>query len=406
MKQSDSTKTEKLSHMLGEIDEQYIHEAYVIDDKEKFEKLNQKKFKASANKKRIVWRVALIAAIFIITSSMSILAGDDILEFFKIDLNSKDNEGFFLSGTISGSGNGGTQAPVTSRDPDEYLNNSEIVESNIQWSISTDGVMVFTGTGEIPNYPENRTPWFEYADKVKMVIISEGITRVGDFAFDRFVNLESITIPTTLKSFGILTFNFCSRINSVYISDIDAWCRIRFEGNLSNPMSYGTENNTIYLNNEPITEVVVPEDVEYLDHNFNKFSQLEKITLPEGLKRIGDSTFKNCKSLKNIEIPDTVTEIGAYAFAYCDSLESVVIPDSVTLVEMGAFSASGLKTVELSKNMKIIYYATFGLCESLEEIVIPENIEIIERNAFGSCENLEKVTILGDPEIHSGAFSK
>ncbi len=406
MKQTDNTKAENLSLILGEIDEQYIHEAYIIDDKEKFEKLNTKNCKTPTNKKRIIWRVAIIAAVFLITSSMSILTADDILEFFKIDLNSKDNEGFFLSGEISASGNGGVQAPVTSRNPDDYLTNSEIIESNIQWSISEDGVMVFIGTGEIPNYPENKTPWFKYADKVKTVIISEGITRVGDFAFDRFVNLESITIPSSVKSFGILAFNFCSRINSVYISDMDAWCRIQFEGNLSNPMSYGTNNNTIYLNNEPITEVIVPKDVKHLDYTFCKFAQLEKVILPEGLTRIGAFTFGNCLSLKNIDIPNTVTEIGEYSFMNCKSLEGIVIPDNVTLVEFGAFSSSGIKSVEFSKNMKTISDSSFSRCENLVEIVIPENIEKIECDAFVRCKNLEKVTILGDPAIHRDAFSK
>lgn len=404
MKKNNSLK-EDLSSMLGEINDKYIYEAYLIDTPDKFQALDGKKTKLlSKSKNRIIWRFAIIAAIFIITASMSILASDDILELFKINVNENEDEGFFLSGTISGSGNGGSQAPVTSRDPSDYINNDNVV-SNIEWTISENGVMMFMGTGEIPNYPEQKTPWFHVADKVTSVIISDGITRVGDFAFDHFVNMESITIPPSIKSFGIMVFTFCPKIESVYISDMDAWCRIQFEGYLSNPLSYGTETDTIYLNKKPITEVTVPNDVKYLDYTFTDFRQLEKVVLPEGLERIGDSAFSGCHLLKTVNIPNTVTEIGSFAFGSCYSLESITIPDSVTLIEFGAFgNRCGIKSIKLSENLTTIYGSTFGHCENLVEIVIPKSVETIERNAFGSCKNLEKVTLFGNTSIHKDAF--
>lgn len=404
MKKNNDLK-EDLALMLGEIDDQYINEAYLIDTPDKLESLEGKKIKSfSKGKSRIIWRFAIIAAIFIITASMSILASNDILELFKINVNENGDKGFFLSGSISGSGNGGTQGPVTSRDPSDYIN-SENVVSNIEWTISQNGVMMFMGTGEIPNYPENQTPWFHVADKVTTVIISDGITRVGDFAFNRFVNLESITIPPSIKSFGIYVFHDCPKLESVHISDMDAWCRIQFEGSFSSPLSFGTEDNTIYLNNTPITEVTVPNDVKYLDYTFSRFHQLEKVVLPEGLERIGDHAFLYCRSLKAIDIPNTVTEIGSRAFSNCRSLESIVIPDSVTLIET-SFARCGIKSIKLSENITTIYSHCFSQCENLVEIIIPKSVEIIEKNAFGSCKNLEKVILLGNTSIHKDAFSR
>ena len=66
----------------------------------------------------------------------------------------------------------------------------------------------------------------------------------------------------------------------------------------------------------------------------------DRVAIPNGIKKIGESAFFECKSLKNVIIPTSVTSIEGYAFSYCSSLTSIVIPDSVTSIGDGAFYVS------------------------------------------------------------------
>ena len=63
----------------------------------------------------------------------------------------------------------------------------------------------------------------------------------------------------------------------------------------------------------------------------------QNITLPNGVKEIGECAFRGCKNLETIVIPNGVTRIGDFAFRGCVSLKSVTLPDSVTKIGVGAF---------------------------------------------------------------------
>lgn len=69
--------------------------------------------------------------------------------------------------------------------------------------------------------------------------------------------------------------------------------------------------------------------------NYDAFigcGNLEEVTLPEGLTKIGDSAFRDCANLKDIEIPATVKTLGHYAFYGCTGLTDVNISDGVTTI--------------------------------------------------------------------------
>lgn len=122
-------------------------------------------------------------------------------------------------------------------------------------------------------------------------------------------------------------------------------------------------------------------------------NNLLKLTLPEGLEKIGDLAFAY-SGLSEITIPTTVTEIGASAFGACDLLNQVTIPDSVTTIGAMAFYAcDGLEKVVIGNGIKELGYYVFAnsfftsggqafASSSLTEVHLPASLTKIDVTAF------------------------
>jgi len=128
-------------------------------------------------------------------------------------------------------------------------------------------------------------------------------------------------------------------------------------------------------------ELDIPEDVtivrfhssvtEFRDRMFAKCKQLRKVTLNEGLRKIGYGSFNSCNKLEYINFPSTITEIGDYAFQHCSSLKKVV----------------------LNEGFQTIGNSVFNLCSSLESVVFPSTTIKIGDYAFNNCRNLRQVVL-------------
>ena len=137
--------------------------------------------------------------------------------------------------------------------------------------------------------------------------IPNSVTSIGDYAFSSCTGLTSIEIPNSVTSIGSSAFYSCSGLTAVHISDVSAWCNIDFASSSANPL--GSAKN-LYLNDELVTELVIPE----------------------GVTEIKDYAFENCKGLTSVVIPGSVTRIEYGAFSDCSGLTSVTIPNSVTSI--------------------------------------------------------------------------
>ena len=161
-------------------------------------------------------------------------------------------------------------------------------EGNLTWKLDADGTLNISGTGAMKDYDSdsNPSPIYNNSD-VKEVVIEDGVTSIGNKAFDSCSSLTSITIPNSVTSIKAATFYGCTSLTS--------------------------------------------------------------ITIPDSVTSIGYATFTGCSSLTSITIPDSVTSIGYATFAGCSSLTSITIPDSVTSIGESAFSnCSSLQTISLS----------------------------------------------------------
>ena len=157
---------------------------------------------------------------------------------------------------------------------------------NLTWSFDSETkVLTISGSGDMWDFVELNEetggyrsvsrPWKKYQYRVESIVISDGVTSIGDHAFWDFRSVKSVSIPDSVKKIGRNAFAEC------YV--------------------------------------------------------LTSIKIPQGVTRIEDVTFDNCYKLANIEIPDSVTSIGNCAFEDCNDLVSIYIPASVTSIGENIF---------------------------------------------------------------------
>ena len=135
-----------------------------------------------------------------------------------------------------------------------------------------------------------------------------------------------------------------------------------------------------------LTDVVIADSVESIGYeSFAECTQLENLILGTSLKTIGESAFNNCYSLVNLYIPDNVEIIGAYAFNYCRSLETLTFGDKLRIIGGYAFEDCGLLTdLTIPKKVEEIGDRAFYGCVTLKKLTIMSTETNISNDAFRS----------------------
>ena len=176
------------------------------------------------------------------------------------------------------------------------------------------------------------------------IAIPDSVTSIGSSAFFDCTGLTSITIPNSVTSIGDQAFYNCRKLQDIYITDIGAWCNI---SGLDNLMEYGSNNKNLYINNELVTSIAIPDSVTSIgNYAFYGCTGLTSVTIPDSVTSIGNDAFNGCTGLTSVTIPDSVTSIGYRAFNGCTKLTSVTIGNGVTSIGNGAFyGCTGLTSV-------------------------------------------------------------
>ena len=272
------------------------------------------------------------------------------------------------------------------------------IHAEVSWSLSNDGTLTIWGT-DMPDFSDLSdddgffldVPWFYQRQKIKKVVIQNGVTKIGNYAFDDCSSLTSITIPNSVTSIGYYAFYGCSGLTSVTIP------------NSVTSINYGT-----FYGCSRLTSVTIPNSVTSIGYYaFGYCSGLTSVTIPNSVTRIENYAFSNCSSLTSVAIPESVTSIGHYAFYGCSGLTSVTIPNSVTSIEDGTFyGCSGLTSVTIPNSVtRIGYYAFYG-CTGLTSVTIPESVTSIESYVFLDCSGLTSITCeASTPPNCDGSFS-
>ena len=275
--------------------------------------------------------------------------------------------------------------------------------SNLTWTLDSEGVLTISGSGDMHGYGSSDAPWYGSRSRVKSAVIAEGVTSIGESAFENCRSLTSVTIPNSVTSIGWSAFFYCKSLTSVTIPD-----------------SVTSVGAYAFLGCTSLTSVTIPNSVTSIGGcAFDECWSLTSVTIPDSVTSIGDSAFASCTSLTSVTIPDSVTSIGGGAFAWCTSLTGIWVTegnshyssdasgvlfskDKTTLVQYpGAFAAYAIPDSVTS-----IGGIAFGNCKSLTSVTIPDSVTSIGGGAFQGCISLTSVTIPDSvTSIGDGAFA-
>lgn len=129
------------------------------------------------------------------------------------------------------------------------------------------------------------------SDDVNIIIASYiGAVPVAHISQNAFKNsnIESITIPDTIKNIGADAFYGCSKLAKVEIDNIDFWCAIEFENAYSNPLNYAK----LYVNDEYSSFIKIPQGVTSISsYAFVNYNHLREIIIPTDVVSLGNNIF-------------------------------------------------------------------------------------------------------------------
>lgn len=162
---------------------------------------------------------------------------------------------------------------------------SGLCGDRLSWSLNSAGTLTISGSGDMYEYycDGNNAPWFSHREEITKIVIKNGVTSIGEWAFQSCSNLVSVTIPSSVTSIGWYAFWYCSSLTSINI----------------------------------------PSSVSYLGGDaFSGCTSLTSVKIPDGVTSIENETFYNCYALTSVTIPSSITRIG-WAFKNCTRLKDV-----------------------------------------------------------------------------------
>ena len=165
----------------------------------------------------------------------------------------------------------------------DNLTGANINYAGITWTYN-NGTLTISGTGDVDDYNNSSAPWYDHRYDTTKIVISNGVTGIGEGAFCYFTELTSVSLPGSLKSIGAYAFRGCSSLKSV----------------------------------------VIPDSVTSIGEGaFYRCTALTTATVSNSVSRISYGTFMSCENLISVTIPNSVKSIGEKAFYNCGSLTDV-----------------------------------------------------------------------------------
>ena len=292
---------------------------------------------------------------------------------------------------------------------------------------------------------------FENCRFLASVVISEGIEGIGYDVFENCINLEKVTIPSSVNVIGGSNlidgpFGGCPKLQTA--GPIGSGSNIEFGWDDEIP-------RFAFAQCSSLTKVVIPESINKVggyafydctnltkvilykntvlstgstggvsfdscmllktmgpiggDYNIemefgdtvqssnnmfitNNFRYLEEVTIPEGVTSIGDGAFFHLENLTKVHLPESLTSIGRQAFDGCVKLSDINIPGNIESIGIQAFqNCAGLETLELPNTLISLEYRAFSGWKDLKEVKLPDSIP--EVTGFDHCTSLTEIDI-------------
>ncbi len=197
--------------------------------------------------------------------------------------------------------------------------------------------LTFSGNKGIDDYSfDGHSPepdWYIWNTKAEHIIINDGITGIGKWAFYAFVKLKTVEMADSVTSIRDAAFIFCGNLTSVKLS-----------ANIKS-----IEGEAFYGCNK-LENLTLPDSLETIG-TFGACSKLKEIAIPDSVCKTNKNLFYECRSLTKIKLPKDMKEIKPRDFANCKNLKTLDVPEAVTTVSMSAFAGTKLKKITLPKNV-------------------------------------------------------
>ena len=278
----------------------------------------------------------------------------------------------------------------------KYFGNpySGVCGESLSYSFDPEtGVLTLSGSGAMEDYAK-KAPWLLFEKEIGSVVLPEGLTGIGQNAFNGCSSLTGVTIPEDVEVMGANAFTGCACLRT------------------AGPAGGDYDIEFPWLQTVPANA-------------FSGADCLESVTLPERLLKLGDWAFYGCKNLRSLRIPATLEVIGRYVVSGCTALDSlgetgsgcaleipwtstflsaflrnntalksVVLPDSLTMIDSGLFSDCGwLTSVTIPDGVTDIGSSAFRNCTGLTDVVFPVSLTRIDNSAFSGCTGLTRLSL-------------
>lgn len=270
---------------------------------------------------------------------------------------------------------------ITAIEGRTFYNCGSLKSITIPSSVKSIGVHAFTGSA------------------LERVVLNEGLTTIGNYAFFNISTLEDINMPNSLTTIGSNAFKGCTGIKSFHFGkSLKSIGENALEG--INADTYSVhEENTMYscvsgiVYNKAKTEiayipktfpdaVTIPGTLNEIPEGiFSWHSNITTATIEEGIKDIPDNMFTNCQGLTSVSIPASVEYISLTAFDWCMALETIDINSS-----NATYSCVG--PLILTDNGSRIDLCLPGVVD----VVVPATVTSFYGDEFIVCENLRSLT--------------
>ena len=237
-------------------------------------------------------------------------------------------------------------------DEDGFYEQGKARDEFFIWKLEEDGVMTVSGYERMADYGSAKRmtpPWYQFRDKIRCLIVDEGITELGVGAFRGCTALESVMLPDSMKKLGYCCFDGCTSLKEVilpaetHFSHVFEPDALRFFFTSGHRITMGLhcfratpwakqEWGSFYIREHVLmdyfdmeTVIDIPEDVHCIYKLAFEKCGLTKVTFRRGLETIRASAFDG-NNLRAVRLPNTVKLVETGAFANNPQLNSVSTP--------------------------------------------------------------------------------
>ena len=264
--------------------------------------------------------------------------------------------------------------------------------NHLTWRLTTR-TLTISGSGAMADYASAAAqPWKDYRSSIKTVVIGNGVTSIGKYAFSSCINLKSVTFAdgSRLESIGERAF-YGTGLTSIEIpASVTSIGRSAFASCSNLEAMIVDGGNTVYDSRNGCNAII-----EKLSNTL--IAGCKNTTIPDGVTSIGNYTFGYCTGLTSIEIPASVTSIGDYTFYGCTGLASIEIPAGVTSIGNYTFyGCTGLTSIEIPASVTSIGNHAFLNCPNLATVTVYAPSCTLGANAFADCDKLTKIYVFSD----------